>query len=172
MNILKYFTLFVIVFSSFGSKPVTEKKNLTQLDNLFAGTVGSGNTFLDPGMPYGMVQLGYYSNYDKDMNADTIKGFSHTHVSEMASGGNTARGNVNFIPVILDKKQNYQSHFKHSDEKVNDGAILYLNGEEIIDNNGGHRAQRLDSKIGLKKGWLMINIDYFQQGLAKNLYVI
>jgi hypothetical protein len=56
--------------------------------------------------------------------------------------------------------------------EANDGAILYLNGKEIIDNDGGHRAQRLDSKIGLKKGWHKINVDYFQQGLAKSLFVI
>jgi len=55
--------------------------------------------------------------------------------------------------------------------EANDGAILYLNGKEIIDNDGGHRAQRLDSKIGLKKGWHPIKVEYFQQGLAKSLIV-
>jgi hypothetical protein len=53
--------------------------------------------------------------------------------------------------------------------EANDGAILFINGKEIIDNDGGHRAQRLDSKIGLKKGWHPIKVDYFQQGLAKSL---
>ncbi len=56
--------------------------------------------------------------------------------------------------------------------EANDGAILYINGKEIIDNDGGHRAQRLDSKIGLKKGWHPVKVDYFQQGLAKNLILI
>lgn len=55
--------------------------------------------------------------------------------------------------------------------EANDGAILYLNGKLIIDNDGGHRAQVLDSKIGLKKGWHPIKVDYFQQGLAKTLKV-
>ena len=53
--------------------------------------------------------------------------------------------------------------------EANDGAVLYLNGKLIIDNDGGHRAQVLDSKIGLKKGWHPIKVDYFQQGLAKSL---
>ncbi len=53
--------------------------------------------------------------------------------------------------------------------EANDGAILYLNEKEIIDNDGGHRSQKLDMKIGLKKGWHPIRVDYFQQGLAKNL---
>ncbi len=56
--------------------------------------------------------------------------------------------------------------------EANDDAILYLNGQEIIDNDGGHRAQRLDAKIGLKKGWHPIKVEYFQQGLAKSLDVI
>ncbi len=55
--------------------------------------------------------------------------------------------------------------------EANDGAILYLNGKMIIDNDGGHRSQVLDSKIGLKKGWHPVNVDYFQQGLAKSLKV-
>ena len=55
--------------------------------------------------------------------------------------------------------------------EANDGAVLYLNGKLIIDNDGGHREQVLDSKIGLKKGWHPINVDYFQQGLAKSLHL-
>ena len=53
--------------------------------------------------------------------------------------------------------------------EANDGAILYLNDKLIIDNDGGHRAQVLDSKIGLKKGWHPIKVDYCQSGLAKSL---
>ena len=53
--------------------------------------------------------------------------------------------------------------------EANDGAILYLNDKQIIDNDGGHRAQVLDSKIGLKKGWHPIKVDYCQNGLAKSL---
>jgi hypothetical protein len=55
--------------------------------------------------------------------------------------------------------------------EANDGAVLYLNSKLIIDNDGGHREQVLDSKIGLKKGWHPIKVDYFQQGLAKSLHL-
>ena len=113
-----------VVSSCTSSKTID--KDYTIKVNPFIGTVGSGNTFLGPVMPYGMVQLGPYSRYAEDMNSGTIYGFSHTHVSGMAGGGNTASGNVNFIPVILDdqksntntsdKKQTYQSHFEHSNE--------------------------------------------------------
>jgi predicted alpha-1,2-mannosidase len=56
--------------------------------------------------------------------------------------------------------------------EANDGALLYLNDQIIIDNDGGHRAQKLFSKIVLKKGLHPIKVDYFQQGLAKSLFVI
>jgi predicted alpha-1,2-mannosidase len=56
--------------------------------------------------------------------------------------------------------------------EANDGAVLFINNRMIIDNDGGHRAQKLDTKIGLKKGWHPIKVDYFQQGLAKSLTVI
>jgi predicted alpha-1,2-mannosidase len=55
--------------------------------------------------------------------------------------------------------------------EANDGAILYLNGKEIVNNDGGHRAQKLDMKTGLEKGWHPILVKYFQQGLAKELKV-
>ena len=55
--------------------------------------------------------------------------------------------------------------------EANDGAVLYINDRLIVDNDGGHRAQKLFRKIGLVKGWHPIRVDYFQQGLAKSLVV-
>jgi len=118
------------IISGCTNSNITDKDFAAKVDP-FIGTVGSGNTFLGPVMPYGMVQLGPYSRYAKDMNSGTIYGFSHTHVSGMAGGGNTAPGKVNFLPVIIDeqisntntsdKKQVYQSHFKHSNETASPG---------------------------------------------------
>ncbi len=54
---------------------------------------------------------------------------------------------------------------------VNDGAILFINGKEIINNDGGHRSNKMDIKIILNKGWHPILVKYFQMGLAKNLVV-
>lgn len=106
------------------------KNDYAALVNPFIGTVGSGNTFLGPVLPYGMVQLGPYSSYNEDMNSGIIYGFSHTHISGMAGGGNTNPGSVNFIPVTFNqqedsdyspKKRVYQSSFKHSSEKASPG---------------------------------------------------
>ena len=55
--------------------------------------------------------------------------------------------------------------------EANDGAVLTINDRLIVDNDGGHRAQKLFRKIGLVKGWHPIRVDYFQQGLAKSLVV-
>jgi predicted alpha-1,2-mannosidase len=53
----------------------------------------------------------------------------------------------------------------------NDGAVLYIDGEKIIDNDGGHPAQALLASKGLQKGYHPIRVDYFQLGRAKKLVV-
>ena len=53
--------------------------------------------------------------------------------------------------------------------KSNDGAKFYLDDNLIIDNDGAHRAQESLVKVGLKKGYHSIKLDYFQQGRAKSL---
>jgi hypothetical protein len=83
------------------------------------------------------------------------------------------------VDEVKDERQfgyNFNGYIKVTETGVytfwleaNDGAILYINDKLIIDNDGGHRAQVLDSKIGLKKGWHPIKVDYCQNGLAKSL---
>ena len=51
----------------------------------------------------------------------------------------------------------------------NDGAVFYMDNKMIIDNGKPHRAQESFGKIGLKKGYHKIKLDYFQMGLAKSL---
>jgi len=55
--------------------------------------------------------------------------------------------------------------------EVNDGAVLYLDNEELINNDGGHQVQAIFGKTGLKKGFHPILLDYFQMGRAKKLVV-
>jgi hypothetical protein len=55
--------------------------------------------------------------------------------------------------------------------EANDGAILYVDGRELINNDGGHQAQAITGKIGLKRGLHRIRVDYFQMGRAKKLLV-
>lgn len=51
----------------------------------------------------------------------------------------------------------------------NDGAVFYLDNKMIIDNGKPHRSQESFGKVGLKKGYHEIKLDYFQMGLAKSL---
>ncbi len=51
----------------------------------------------------------------------------------------------------------------------NDGAILFIDGEKVIDNDGGHPAQALLTYVGLKKGFHSVRLNYFQMGRAKKL---
>ena len=118
-------SLLLLISLTISSCTNTERKIIdhTSLVNPFVGTVGSGNTFMGPVMPFGMVQLGPYLKYSEDKNSGTIYGFSHTHTSGMAGGGNGVPGEINFIPIIDDgnSKNIYQSKFKHSTEIASPG---------------------------------------------------
>ena len=67
----------------------------------FIGSQGSGNVFVGPSCPYGMVKpgpdcnLGSNSGYDPDTLA-TVFGFSQTHVS--GTGGGPKYGNISLMP--------------------------------------------------------------------------
>ncbi len=96
-----------------------QPRDFTQLVNPFVGTVGSGNTFTGPVLPYGMVQLGPHLNYNADQQSGTIYGFSHTHLSGMAGGGNGVAGDVIFMPALDDNQ--LSASFLHANESASPG---------------------------------------------------
>ena len=53
----------------------------------------------------------------------------------------------------------------------NDGAVLYIDGELLLDNDGHHPAQSTRNSIALAAGLHDIRLDYFQMGRAKTLLV-
>ena len=53
----------------------------------------------------------------------------------------------------------------------NDGTKLYINGEEIINNDGGHPAKEESGKIALQTGEFPFLVKYFQMGGGKMLKV-
>ena len=110
--------LTLIAFTSLAQNK-TQSHDFTKLVNPFVGTIGSGNTFTGPVLPYGMVQLGPHLNYNADQQSGTIYGFSHTHLSGMAGGGNATPGDITFMPVLEDN--HLTSKFLHSNETASPG---------------------------------------------------
>jgi predicted alpha-1,2-mannosidase len=53
----------------------------------------------------------------------------------------------------------------------NDGSTLFLDNELIVDNDSDHMLQTLHKAKGLKKGFHLIKINYFQMGGGKSLRV-
>ena len=131
MKIKKLLQLGLIIFVCTAINSCTNsnstERDYTALVNPFIGTIGSGNTFMGPVVPYGMVQLGPYLRYSEDYNVGTIYGFSHTHTSGMAGGGNGVPGKIMFMPIVendqpsSDTKNVYQSAFSHSNEVASPG---------------------------------------------------
>ena len=108
-----------------------QPRDFTKLVNPFIGTVGSGNTFTGPVLPYGMVQLGPYLSYSSDHKSGTIYGFSHTHLSGMAGGGNGVAGDILFLPLHDDIHLN--SKFQTINEKAQPGYYKVLLDDNPID---------------------------------------
>jgi len=55
--------------------------------------------------------------------------------------------------------------------KSNDGSILYIDGKELIDNDGGHAVIEKSGTISLKAGEHPFMVKYFQMGAIKALRV-
>jgi len=53
----------------------------------------------------------------------------------------------------------------------NDGSKLYIGGEELINNDGGHSAKEESGKIALRAGEYPFVVKYFQMGAGKMLRV-
>ncbi|MEZ5106401.1 MAG: GH92 family glycosyl hydrolase [Draconibacterium sp.] len=123
MRIIQSTILFFIAVLISGCNSSTiQEQDYANLVNPFVGTIGSGNTFQAPVLPYGMIQPGPYARYEKDQETATMYGFSQTHLSGMAGGGVSAPGDILFMPVVESEPfqkgvaKNFSSKFKHSNE--------------------------------------------------------
>ncbi len=52
---------------------------------------------------------------------------------------------------------------------VNDGAVLYIDGKMVVDNDGNHARQEKSNTTALAKGLHSVELKYFQMGGAKAL---
>jgi hypothetical protein len=51
----------------------------------------------------------------------------------------------------------------------NDGSVLYINNEKIVDNDGAHTSEKNSGQAALEKGYHVFQLDYFQAGGGKAL---
>lgn len=52
-----------------------------------------------------------------------------------------------------------------------DGSVLYIDGEQIVDNDGGHSGRRAEGKVALEKGLHEIRVLYFENYMGQELEV-
>ena len=125
MKFLKFGILLITLHSCTNSG--SSENDYAALVNPFVGTIGGGNTFLGPVLPYGMIQPGPYMKYAEDQKSGTIFGFSQTHLSGMAGGGVGALGDILFMPTLeknLDEASNskdYSATFQRINEIASPG---------------------------------------------------
>lgn len=49
--------------------------------------------------------------------------------------------------------------------------MLYIDGEQIVDNDGGHSGRRAEGKVALEKGLHEIRVLYFENYMGQELEV-
>ena len=112
-----------------------QKNKLTSKVNPFIGTGGHGHTYPGAAMPFGMIQLSpdqrttgwdWCSGYHYSDNS--IKGFSHTHLSGTGIGDYgdillmPTTGKLNLKPGSIEKPdEGYRSRFSHDKEQASPG---------------------------------------------------
>ncbi len=52
-----------------------------------------------------------------------------------------------------------------------DGSVLYIDGKEVVNNDGGHSARRAEGKIALEKGFHELRVLYFEDYMGEELEV-
>lgn len=52
-----------------------------------------------------------------------------------------------------------------------DGSALFIDGKQVVDNDGGHSARRAEGKIALEKGFHELRVLYFEDYMGQELEV-
>ena len=55
--------------------------------------------------------------------------------------------------------------------RSDDGSVLYLDGQLVVDNDGGHSARRAEGKVRLQKGLHLLRLLYFESYMGQELKV-
>ncbi len=117
------------------------------------------------GLQYIYKEVGCSKTSDLDKypatNTGVISTFDIDSIKDQRAFGYIFEG---FIKVPVDGLYTFYL-------ESNDGSILFLDDELIIDNDGDHMVQSLFAKVGLKQGYHSIKIKYFQMGGGKKLSV-
>lgn len=72
-----------------------------------------------------------------------------------------------FRALIQIPERGVYRFYIHSD----DGSVLYIDGETVVDNDGGHSARRAEGKIALEKGFHELRLLYFEDYMGQELEV-
>ncbi len=103
--------------------------------------------------------------------------------SQIASGKKVKEGNMenfsikdapledhfayDFNTLIKIPKKGVYRFYTYSD----DGSRLFVDGQEVVDNDGGHSARRVTGEVALEEGFHELRILYFEDYMGQELEV-
>jgi hypothetical protein len=120
---------------------------------------------LKPGVHYNYFEGGFKST--TELNAAKLKkSGTLTNISiEMAAVKDSFA--FEFHAWLEIPRKSIYRFYTYSD----DGSKLFIDGKEVVNNDGSHGAQRADGKIALDKGFHEFQLLYFQDYMGKELEV-
>jgi len=120
---------------------------------------------LTPGVRYSYFEGNYSSAKDLE-SAKEIKSGTLENIS-IAPADQKDHFGFEFDSYLKIDKKGVYLFYLYSD----DGAILYIDGKPVVDNDGSHSARRSDGRIGLEKGYHELKLVYFEDYEGQQLEV-
>jgi len=120
-----------------------------------------------PGIEYMYFEPSGKISLQDDMNVAALKRTAVASTISEKVKQRTDRFEIDFHGYIKIDKDAIYSFFTNSD----DGSKLFIDDEEVVNNDGDHGAVEKNGKIALKKGLHKIRVLYFDSGGGNSLKV-
>lgn len=156
----------IIKAKTFG-KGVLSSNTTTQKVKTYNWMKGMNLTGLKPGISY------KYYQPDKDINMITSfkTAVVNTGVADnisLAKKQRTEKFAFEFTGYIKITKDGMYTFYTQSD----DGSKLFIDDEEVVDNDGDHGSTEVSGKAALKKGYHKIKVIYYDSGGGNVLKIL
>lgn len=159
--------------SNLYKSPIVLKEDCEIIASAFKGNKGSGivkakvekQNFLEPknvNPTKGKLKRWIRKNHSSAVQKMDLKEFKYSNLVDKIGLGEFKKEEKIFMAFkgyFYAKSDDIYEFFTKSD----DGSLLYINNEIVVDNGGHHAPQERSGMIALKKGWHPISV-YYQQG--------
>jgi hypothetical protein len=128
-------------------------------------TVSFGYLLIRPGLHYDYYEGTFTSTTAISSQPPVASGIVDNFTISVAQ--RSENFGVQFVGQLFVSRQGAYAFFTNSD----DGSVLYIDGNLVVNNDGNHAAQERSGTAQLTAGYHAIRVAYFQSGGGKSLTV-